>query len=409
MKRSPGNPEDQPVNKDPHNPTTFGPPIIAPGVTDPVALKYAAGIAERKGIPKYTVPVAGGQGPHIPRLDSQADSGLTMANQANMQLAAAEGLPQAPRAGGMFQEAPSQSATVQARPPMSAPPAGILPGDVLPDEARSDPTFHEGQGSMYASAQPALAMKYGVIRGQKHLLPQQFAQAPTGLRKETIEGLKAIQEASQSEDVRLQQASAASSAGAAGRLGNSPTDGPQTESAAARESAVEAVKKLDDFDFNSFREMMMKDIINNEDQRKMIEDRCPALNVDDLIMQGFITQRVPVLPGRFEPTFRSMGGDEDLAIKRIIMNESKGLEISDRYLLDKFSLMAVTIGLFAINGNPLPDHNDGNGDFDEAKFMVKFKKVSKLPFHMLGSLGVNFFWFDIRVRKLFVAERLGNG
>jgi hypothetical protein len=155
--------------------------------------------------------------------------------------------------------------------------------------------------------------------------------------------------------------------------------------------------------------MMMKDIINNEEQRDLIEKRCTPLDITDLIMRGFVTQRVPVIPNKFEPEFQSMTGGEDLAIKRLIMQESKGLEVSDRYLLDKFSLMAVTIGLRAINGNVIPTHQDNNGKFDEEAFWRKFDFVSKYPFHMLASLGVNYFWFDIRVRKLFVAEKLGNG
>ena len=91
------------------------------------------------------------------------------------------------------------------------------------------------------------------------------------------------------------------------------------------------------------------------------------------------------------------------------MQENKGVEVSDRYLLDKFSLMAVTIGIRGINSNVFPDHLDKDGKFDEDKFWRKFEFVTKYPFHMLASLGVNYFWFDIRVRKLFVAEKIGFG
>jgi len=33
----------------------------------------------------------------------------------------------------------------------------------------------------------------------------------------------------------------------------------------------------------------------------------------------------------------------------------------------------------------------------------------KLGFHLVASLAVHFYWFDIRVRKLVQAKRLGNG
>ena len=268
---------------------------------------------------------------------------------------------------------------------------------------------------MYASSQPNLAYKYGIIRGGQRMAPQSMGQAQKGLSDKTIEGLKAVQDAQalrqkiDSGDADAERESAASSAGAAGRLGNAPTDGPQVDPTASQKNLVDAVKKLDDFDFNTFREMMMKDIINNTEQQTIIESRCAPLDIGDLIMKGYVTQRVPILPGKFEPEFRSMTGSEDLAIKRLVMKESKGLEVSDRYLLDKFSLMAVTIGLSAINGNTFPDHRDSNNRFDEAKFWDKFNFVTNYPFHMLASLGVNYFWFDIRVRKLFVAEKMGNG
>jgi hypothetical protein len=411
MKRST---EDLPP-KDPAQQVQFGGPIVAPGVTDPQALRYAQQIHERRagGPSKYTTPVAGGPTPPIPRLDSQADKDLTMADQANMQRAAMEGPPQAPAPRSMFQAGPHDAPPPSRGP--GGPPAGILPADILPEEARKDPEFHEGQGSMYASAQPALAFRYGVIRGGQRLMPQQLGQVAKGLSKKTVEGLQSIVElqktraSAESEDKRIEREAAAGVGGAAGRLGNSPTDGPQADAAASQKNIQEAVKKLDDFDFNTFREMMMKDIINNEEQRDLIEKRCTPLDITDLIMRGFVTQRVPVIPNKFEPEFQSMTGGEDLAIKRLIMQESKGLEVSDRYLLDKFSLMAVTIGLRAINGNVIPTHQDNNGKFDEEAFWRKFDFVSKYPFHMLASLGVNYFWFDIRVRKLFVAEKLGNG
>ena len=201
---------------------------------------------------------------------------------------------------------------------------------------------------------------------------------------------------------------AAGPAGMAGRLGNSPGAGPTTEAAAAR-SAADIAKNMDDFDFNTLREVMMKDIINNEDQRKIIEARCEPMTIDDIITRGFVTQRVPIIPKKFEPTFTSLSGDDDLALKRLVMVESRGLEVSERYLLDKFSLMTLAAGLHQVNNNPMPEFRDNEGHFDDEMFMAKFKHIIRLPFHMLASIGVNYFWFDIRVRKLFVAESVGNG
>jgi hypothetical protein len=411
------------VKKDVSNPTTFGPPQVAPGVSDPRALGYAQRFAERHP-PKYSTPVAGGPTPPIPRLDSDPVGPLTMSDQANQQRAPA--IRQSgpfTGAGSLFSEMPAAAPTgAGAVPAFTRPPPGLLPNDLLPEAARKDPNFREGQGSMYAASQPALAYKYGVIRNKQHLLPQQLQGGPTaqgGLKPQTVEDLKRIAELQKNpsttaadvdaklaaEDRRMMDEAAASPAGMAGRLGNAPTSGPKPDT----ESAEERLKKLDDFDFNTLRDMMMKDIINNEDQRKIIEARCTPMTIDDILTKGYVTQRVPIIPNKFEPAFTSLTGEDDLALKRLVMKESQGIEVSERYLLDKFSLMTLAAGLFSVNSNPMPDFRDDKGHFNEDMFWEKFNRVIRFPFHMLASIGVNYFWFDIRVRKLFVAEQLGNG
>jgi hypothetical protein len=410
----------QPIQKDINAPVDFGRPrqsmtgpIVAPGVTDPRALAYAAGASKRQHTGRYSTPVAGGPSPSIPRLDQAAIKGMSMADQAAMQRADEMPQPQGPHpTGGLFQGAPMPRVMPI---PQRQPTNPILSADILPDEALKDPAFKEGTGSRYASSQPALALKYGVIRGGKRIAPQQLGQPPKGLKPETISDLETIaaaqkvRERAESSDASTEKEAAEGTAGAAGRLGNSPADGPQTKPPLSEKEIAAAVKKMDDFDFNTLREMMMKDIINNEDQKKIIEARCKPLDLTDMIVRGFVTQRVPIIPGRFEPEFQSMRGDEDLAIKRLIMLDSKSIEVTERYLLDKFSLMSVAIGLRSVNGQPLPTHLNDQDKFDEDLFWRKFEQVTRLPFHMLASIGVNYYWFDIRVRKLFVADALGNG
>jgi hypothetical protein len=392
----------------------FRTPHVSPDVKSPQARQYAAEVARRHPQQqRYAAPAGGPSAPPIPRLDQPAASGSTMADQANMQRAGS--LPGQPALqGAMFQGAPVPGAAqITAGLPRHS--SGILPSDLLPNEAREDPNFRDGHGSMYAASQPDLAFKYGVVRGGERIPPQKLRQVKQGLSDKTVESLKALEDMqakrqkAESSDAQIEREAAASAAGAAGRLGNSPTDGPRADPEVTKEKITEAVKNLDDFDFNTFREMMMKDIINNADQQKIIESRCKAMDVSDLIVNGFVTQKVPIIPGKFEPEFRSMSGAEDLAIKRLIMLEGKGAEVSDRYLLDKFSMMAVVVGIHALNNNPLPSHLDKDGTFDDDAFWKKFNMVVRYPFHLLASLGVNYFWFEIRVRQLFVAEKLGNG
>jgi hypothetical protein len=98
-----------------------------------------------------------------------------------------------------------------------------------------------------------------------------------------------------------------------------------------------------------------------------------------------------------------------LALKRLLMLERKSIEAPDRYLLDKFQIMTVACGLRSVNKVLLPDHLDKDGNFNDEMFWQKFNRVVKLPFHMIASIGVHYYWFDVRVRKLFVAEKLKNG
>ena len=400
--------------KDPANPVQFGPPIVHPGV-NPAAVRTAMAMQGRHP-QKYAVPVAGGPTPPIPNLEGLAGSGLTMADQALAQRMPAFGTATPAQKGGIFIESPAIAAAATFQPSAGpARPPAFYPSDLLPNDARQDPAFRDGGASMYAVSQPELAYKYGVIRGsgpnRRHVPPQELNHATKGLKPETVADLRRLTELQNNnpvaeQDREAEQAAAAGPAGAAGRFGNTPGDGPE---ASGKARVEEAIKKMDDLDFSTLRDMMLKDIINNDDQRKIIEDRCEPMKVDDIIMQGFVRQKVPVLPGKFEVTFQSPGGIDDLEIKRLIMVESKGLEINERYLLDKFSLMTVVLGTYAINNNILPGYTDPNGKFSEEKFWEKYHLLAKYSFHMLSSLGVNFFWFDIRVRRLFVAERLGNG
>lgn len=358
-------------------------PYIAPGISDPRVVKYKKDLDERQKERQ-------GTGLPIPLLSGEARPGMTMADQAT----AARPAPQ----GGIFGGGD-----------LSRPPPNILPQDLLPEEATRDPMYREGGGARYASSQPDLAYKYGVIRNGQRVAPQQLMTGKPGLRPETIEGIQALGNYNRGADAKVEQEAAAGVGGAAARVADpgGKSSAPVTDD--ERAEVEKALKQLDDFDFNKFREAMMKDIINNEDQRKIIEERLVPLELDDLIVNGFVTQVVPIVPGKFEPEFQSMSGETELALKRLIMEESRTIEVNARYFLDKFSLMSVAAGVRSINRNPLPDYRDKEGNFSDEAFWAKFNRVMKLNFHMLASLGVNYFWFDIRVRKLFVAERIKNG
>lgn len=384
-------------------PTTTMPtaPYVDPTVAarNPGAAAYAARIAARMG----GDPRGGPPTPPIPRLDMPHQAGMTMADQA----VAARPPVQGPAPGGIF-TADQASAVAMS---MSR---GLLPTDTMPDAARQDPMWREGHGSMYAMNQPKeLVEKYGVIRNGQFVPPQQVSTGRPGLSQKTVEGLKAVQEfneqrrAVESGDAAAEKAAQEGIAGLGSTAQLAGGDSkPVTD--AERNAQKEALQSMDDFDFNSFRELMMKDLLNNDAQREIVEARLKPLDLTELIVNGRISQVVPIRPGQYEPEFQSFTGEEELALKRLLMEERQTLAAPDRYLLDKFQLMTVALGITAVNKHPFPTHLV-NGKFDDEAFWKKYNMVTRMPFHMLASLGVHYYWFDVRVRKLFVAERLGNG
>lgn len=414
-----------PMSRDPNASVA---PFVHPGVSAPAAQSYAAGIAARrtKASPqKYTQPVAGGPSPSMPPLDSEHVSGMTIAQQSPEAIAGRLGLSHGLQErssgvrpgileGGVPAPAPAPRAP-------GAPPPGILPSDTLPMEASKDPAFQPGTGSMFAANQPMLAYKYGVVRNGQIVPPGALRApvaasgdpnaAPRKLSPNTLEGLKAL------EDFNAQRAATADGGldkkvraeVAAGPAGQAEVTSGGTEAPLTEEEKRDLLEGLDEFDFNRYRQATMRDLLNNEEQRVLIESRLKPLDLGRLIMTGRVSQVVPIQPGVFDVEFQSYNGEEDLILKRLITAEAKSLNVVERYFLDKYSLMGLSVSLKAVGGVQLPTCENERGEFDEDKFWEKFTIVSKLNYHMIASLMVNFYWFDVRVRKLFVAEDVGNG
>lgn len=444
----PGIPGGTPIRRDIKNPTQLGKdprngpsPFLDPRVSDPAAVAYAVSAeGRRRGaapVPKFTEGnLAGGPDLPIPRLDGEPQPGLTMAQQG----AAERGMP-VPNIDSVIAGMGGEPALRRSAPPAPSPgivegvahqqpvapapskglgalPPGIRPGDMLPEQAQRDPAFQPGQGAMFAVNQPHLAYKYGVMRGPQHVSPAVLKNAQTAasgakpsLRPETLEGLEALDNFNK-ERVGIESGSAAEDR----KIEEEAQNGPARGAGATTRSMTEREKKelladMDDFDLSRFKNALFKDLLNNDEQRQIIEARLKPLDLTELIVHGRVTQVVPIQPGIFEPEFQSYGADEDLTIKRLISEEAKSLDLGERYLLDKYTLMGLTIAVKAINKTQLIDYRT-NGQFsseNSESFWKKFNIVSRFNYHMISSLAVNWFWFDMRVRRLFKAETLGNG
>jgi len=402
-------PLDQVLGQEPPQPPFVHPSVAA----SPEALAYAAGVQARRArppMPKYTDEVPGPP-PPMPPLDQPHQEGLTMQQQAGMYgMRADEHVSRAAGPGSIVEGPPVPS--FGARPGQGSSGSPIQMQDLLPEEAMQDPSFRKGQGALMAINQPELAMKYGVVRNQQRVPPQalQAATAPGRGRRaieDTVRDLNAVMTASPPSIPRT-------NAEAEKQVESLPAGASQNAgapmSAKERAEVEEALGKMDDFDFEGLRRQMNEDILNNPDQRKIIEARLKPLDLAEMVMHNRVEQEIPIRPGVFWFSFQSLTGDDDLALKRLIMEESKKIEVTERYLLDKYAFMTVTAGLVSVCGRPVPhSHLNVEGEFDDVGFWKKFVWVMKRPLHMLASFGVNHTWFEMRCRRLYVAENVKNG
>lgn len=371
----------------------------------------AAAYADRVATRKYTAPVGGVPKPPIPPLDSPHVGGTTMAQQA-----------QASRAPIVSSQAPGTSIFTSPQganpfvPPAASPgrsgAAQVLPTDTLPDEARNDPAYRDGPGSAYAMTQQNLVAKYGVMRNGQRIPPSAFRPGGKGPSPETLAALKEVEAFNQqlqqgaehasrrADDAQLEKDIAGGPVGAARHAGGSAGSAdPKIE--ADMRAKLETMDKLE---LHRLQEMGIVDLLNNDSQREMIEARCSPITLDEYVMNGFVRQRVPIVPGVYEVTFQSMALEDELKLKDLIAKEVNAIELADKYLVDKYGYMGLAVGLHMVHAKgkdiPFPSHLNNEGVFDEKLFWEKFKKVLRLPFHLAASLAINFFWFEVRVRRL---------
>lgn len=273
-----------------------------------------------------------------------------------------------------------------------------------------------------ASSQPDLALKYGVLRGGRFVPPQQLSTATrAALNEKTVEGLEELtkfnkkrEEAAAAAD--LAAADKASDEGSAGAAAKLAETGNLSSPFSPEELAADFAKRgeMDGLDLAALREAIVVDLLNNDEQRKIVEARLAPLSLTDYIMRGFVTQKVPIVPGEYEPEFISYDGNSDIELKRLIFEEQHkanrpSLEGVNRYYIDKYAMMAICLSLKSINNKDYGTVKNSDGDFDEQLFWKKYRQFMRLPFHLIASLGVHYSWFDHRVRRLVRATAIKNG
>jgi hypothetical protein len=163
------------------------------------------------------------------------------------------------------------------------------------------------------------------------------------------------------------------------------------------------------FDFADSRNQVDR-ILDNRKRREQIEARCTPMSLEDLLMKDEVQQSVPILPDKFEARFRSITPVESLYLKSLMSKESIQ---TDQYLGEKYNLLLLTCSVLSINGALFPEHRkfkqDGTFEVDDKLFQEKLGYVMRKSGYVIADLGVNYMWFDIRVRKLLNPDELKNG
>jgi len=350
---------------------------------------YQAQMAARKAKGR---PHGGAPGVQIPPLNAEPIPGAgTMHQQAEALRDPSSPLSPAYNPQLAMQQA-QQRLPGQQRPPGQQQPGqqpeqpvyGGGPFAALPPEAQQDPRFIQGMGSMIAGNQPQLQKPPQHKRAPVTQDPNQGDGYKPHISDETKASMSALAEFQTQAEVQQR----------------TDTEPPKKKPNTLELGFEHDEKEMQD----ELREMLGNDEmwtkLSNPTRRKEIESRLTKLDITDVIIHGEIRQTIPVVPGKFEPEYRSVSGGEDLVVKRMMADESGG----DRYLMDKYTLMQLTLALVAINNAELPPHLDAKKQVDETLFLIKFEKVCQFPLQMLADLGCQYVWFDDRVRDLFVGQ-----
>lgn len=177
------------------------------------------------------------------------------------------------------------------------------------------------------------------------------------------------------------------------------------------------IEKEDLFEqlFNAYGRNEAELVLNNKDRRLAIEARCKPMDARDLIEKDEVEQEVIIKQSIFWARFRSLREHEYQFIQQYLfelsekeVKEGKARK-SETVMNGMYSLCVLAASLLSINGKDLPNYLDGKGEPSKDQFSLKLRMLVRKSSYVIADLGLNYQWFDIRVRKLLGDDDLGNG
>ncbi len=310
--------------------------------------------------------------------------------------------------GGLPEEPPARPA------PVTAP--GILPKDTLPPEAMRDPAFSAGPRTSLASAHPALALQYGIMRAGKRLVSVGSGlwaepAPPAGAARLPLTDWKAAETGTPSILEAADQPKPVKEGEEKPKLKAVDEDDEEIDLPPPKEEFAP-----NEFDMARIRELMHGDLFNNNEQLAIIEARIPKRDPNDdvkaMLLGQLIREKVPVIPGVYEPVFQQNPWWVESKLQEMVVMEIGSLDVNKVHLMDKYAVWGMICSLVNLGGKELPALYTGTEQkLDMEKFAAKCQVISRLPTELIASLMVHWTHFGLRMRRLLLAVRgaLKNG
>lgn len=287
-------------------------------------------------------------------------------------------------------------------PPPAAPPSppprmmglpNALPTDILHHSAFADPLYTQAADKEPQAIKHALlARKYGIMRGNTHL---QLRASDS-----TWQPVAALPEVPPWSTPSPEPTPA-------------PAD-PAPAPSKVEEDEGSDLGSVNDLDLARIREMMWADMLNNPEQRQMIEKRLAPLDkgavIRDMLTGKMVQQRVPIVPEVFEPVYSQLPFWVEQKLQERIVRTLGNLDTNKPHIGDRYAFWGLVCSVVELGGKPLGTvYTADLRDLDDAKFRAKEQVLLGLPVELIASLGVHYMYFSIRMRSLFQLQDIKNG
>lgn len=149
-----------------------------------------------------------------------------------------------------------------------------------------------------------------------------------------------------------------------------------------------------------------EELTEDEKLRKAVESRIThEIDIGRYLMNGETTQRVPVIPGKLEITFRTV---TDLEEAYVDAQLAQAKNSTARVFLRQSNEWALAFHISAINDVQWPS-TMVQGEINESALQKRMGHIKKLSSPVFSLITQNLVWFLERVNVALTVEALGNG